>query len=433
MKHTLLLLFFLPCIAFGQWTNTYGGSDTDIGYDGQQTNDGGYIITGQTYSFGSLQGDVWLIKTDSLGDSLWSKTFDDNIVGNSGKSVQQTTDGGYIIAGNKGNFSNANGWLIKTDSQGDTMWTKIQEDGAFHSVQQTSDGGYIVTGTHTAKLFLARVNSSGAFVWSKTYNLSPYGHCGYSVQQTADGYIIVGYAGIYHFTGQQSDLYLVKTDVMGNLVWEKTYGGSGQGQDDWGKSVQQTTDGGYIITGYTKSFGGYGQVWLLKTDNQGDTLWTKTFGGNKDDGGLSVQQTIDGGYIVSGFKESETIGQWIMLGSGQSGDLWVIKTDSVGDTLWTKTYGGTGGDRGYFVQQTSDNGYVVGGDMGYSNSNVCLIKIEPEESTTNPTSILQRSTLDKHLLNIYDLLGRPSLPVPNQILLYKYSDGSVEKRLQLDK
>jgi len=164
------------------------------------------------------------------------------------------------------------------------------------------------------------------------------------------------------------DVYLIKTDSIGDIRWTKTYGGV-----DWdaGLAVQQTTDGGYIVAGRTSSFGaGGGNVYLIKTDSIGDTLWTKTYGGGDWDEGYAIQQTTDGGYIVAGRTESFGVG---------FGDVYLIKTDSIGDTLWTKTYGGGDWDEGYAIQQTTDGGYIVAGDtwsFGAGLTEVYLIKTD---------------------------------------------------------
>jgi len=297
------------------------GSESDIGHSVQQTEDGGYIIIGRTRSFGNDDDDVWLIKTDSNGDEEWDKTFggSEHSRGSDGKI---TNDGGYIITGTVSDSIGNDVMLIKTDSQGNEEWNQTfggSESDYGHSVQQTTDGGYIITG---------QTNSFG---------------------------------------NGSTDVWLIKTDSEGNEEWNQTFGGSSA---DWGLSVQQTTDGGYIITGNTESFGnGDRDVWLIKTNSQGDEEWNQTFGGSSPDYGYSVIQTDDGGYIITGNTES--------FGNGGS-DVWLIKTDSNGNEEWNQTFGGSSYDEGDFVIQTTDGGYcIVGGISDVSNSyDVWLIKTD---------------------------------------------------------
>ena len=200
--------------------------------------------------------------------------------------------------------------------------------------------------------------------WWRTYG-GTLTDQGWSVQQTSDGgYIIAGRT--YSFGAGNSDVYLTKTNTPGDTLWTRTYGGT---SEDDGYSVQQTTDSGYIITGYTASFSA-GGVYLIRTNASGDTLWTRTYGGTSEDVGTSVQQTLDGGYIVAGYT--------LTFGAGGY-DAYLIKTDASGDTMWTRTYGGTGDDQGYSVQQTSDGGYIIAGrtySFGAGNSDVYLIKTD---------------------------------------------------------
>src|SRR3972149_5400544 len=312
--------------SFSQTTfqKTFGGTSDDWGFSVQQTTDGGYIITGTITSFGAGGQDVYLIKTDAGGNSLWTKTFG-GITYDVGNSVRQTTDGGYIIAGTTYSFGvgNYDVYLIKTDANGNTLWTKT------------------FGGTSSDE--------------------------GYSAQQTTDGgFVITGYTG--SFGAGNADVYLIKTDANGNTLWTKTFGRT---NSDLGYSVQQTTDGGYVIAGLTDSFGaGLYDVYLIKTNGSGDTLWTKTFGGIGIDYGLSAQQTTDGGYVIAGVTQS--------FGAGID-DVYLIKTDGNGDTLWTKIFGGTDIDEGYSVQQTTDGGFVITGytgSFGAGNADVYLIKTD---------------------------------------------------------
>jgi len=367
-----------------EWNRTFGGSDSDFGEFVQQTSDGGYIITGHTNSFGVGGYDLWLIKTDLDGNEEWNKTFGGS-GWDMGYSVQQTSDGGYIVTGVTNLDLNSDiwgdVWLIKTDSAGKEEWNKTfgssgGDEGRGYSVQQTSDGGYIISitwytesyGSYDSDIWLIKTDSDGKEEWNKTYGGSDY-DVSYSIQQTSDGgYIISGYTMSYG-TGSR-DIWLIKTDAEGNEMWNKTFGGSGW---DEGNSVRQTSDGGYIIAGYTYPYGSSEQdLWLIKTDSDGNEEWNKTFGGSDNDVGYSVQQTSDSGYTITGYTKS--------YGAGYQ-DIWLIKTDSDGKEEWDKTFGGSGYDVGYSMQQTSDGGYIITGyteSYGAGGWDLWLIKIEPE-------------------------------------------------------
>ena len=368
-----------------EWNKTFGGSNSDGTYSGQfggnnlvqQTSDGGYIIAGYTNSYGAGKKDIWLIKTDANGNEEWNRTFggsDDD----EAYSVQQTSDGGYVIAGYTKSFCSGyyDAWLIKTDANGNEVWNKTFGGSDLDwasSVQQTSDGGYIVAGVVNFRaLWLMKTDSSGNVEWSKSFS------CGWrtnnwasSVQQTSDGgYIVAGYG--LNTTGYWDwyDAWLIKTDANGNEEWNRTFGclyrSSGA------HSVQQTSDGGYIVAGWTSC--GDGGVLLIKTDSDGNEEWSKIFGiSSAIPYANSVQQTSDGSYIIAGSTLHYSI-------SGDS-DIWIIKTDSSGNKEWNKKFGGSNEDRGSSVQQTSDGGYIIAGwtnSYGAGQSDVWLIKLAPE-------------------------------------------------------
>jgi len=361
------------------WTRTYGGADNDYGYSVQQTADSGYVIAGTTKSFGAGNYDFYLLKTDASGDTVWTRTYGGSDL-DYGYSAVQTTDGGYAVVGRTKSFGagNYDVYLVKTDANGDTTWTRTyggsdRDEG--QSVQQTGDGGYIIAGyndpwgTGIMDVYLVKTDAQGGVLWTRTHGPEDDYECAYSVQQTADGGYIVTGSTASSQTGD-TDLYLLKTDANGDSLWAHTYGGD---QWDEGYSVQQTADGQYIVAGYTESFGaGSMDFYLLKIDADGDTLWTRTYGGSGRDEGRSVHQTTDGGYIVAGYSWS--------FGAGQS-DFYLVKTDANGDTLWTHTYGGTRWDYGRSVQQTADGGYILTGytdSFGAGGTDLYLVKTAGE-------------------------------------------------------
>ena len=381
----IFLIFFSISIIQAQvdtlWTKTFGGNGYDCGQSVQQTTDEGFIITGYTESFGVGLDDVWLIKTNVSGDTLWTKTFGGGSE-DIGYSVRQTLDGGFIITGYTLSFGAGmyDVWLIKTDASGDTLWTKTfggTNDDFGIAVQQTSDEGYVIMGytdligNGLYDIWLIKTDDTGDTLWTRTYGANE-DEKGYSVQQTEDeGYILVGYTT--SFGVGSADVWLIKTNSSGDTLWTKSFGGV---YDEWGYSVQQTSDKGYIITGFTISFGaGLYDVWLIKTNDAGDTLWTKTYGANGEEQGYCVQQTLDEGYIITGFKRT--------LGINNT-NIWLIKTDGSGNVLWTKTFGGSKNERGYSVQQTFDGGYIVTGfttPLGAVSEDIWLIKTTPDVSS----------------------------------------------------
>ena len=367
------------------WTKTYGGIADEQGYSVEQTSDGGYIICGATKA--NDLGDVYLIKTDPYGNSSWTKTYG-GIQIDVAHSVQQTIDGGYIIAG----YTNSYGagkydvYLIKTNSLGESLWTKtigdIDNDKGY-GLCQTSDSGYVVVGftepvptgyrdSDSTNVYLVKTDANGGVVWTKEYG-GRAGDWGCSVEQTSDGgYIIAGYTNSFSASAGDNDIYLIKTDSLGDSLWTKVFC---QSEDDRAYSVHQTIDGGYVITGGV-DLADTANLYLLKTNASGNQNWFMMYEPlavlQKDDIGFSVVQTPDQGYIVAGVRDNEVC---------------MVKTNASGDTLWRKVCGGVNDDWGYAVQLTLDGGYIIAGytnSFGAGGDDVYLIKTEPIITMTSP-------------------------------------------------
>ncbi len=337
LKVSLIRMAALLCVAitlvYAQipdtaWTRTYfTGDDWDWAYDVQQTTDGGYVIAGFTYPPGSpFSTFVYLIKTDSEGDTLWTKVYGGsaNWQDDIAYAVQQTPDKGYIVVGMTMSFSvgGEDAWILKTDSLGDTLWTKAYggaEDEQLYSVQQTPDGGYIIAGG---------TSSFGA-----------------------------GPPGTY-------DVWLLKTNSLGDTLWTRTYGDT---LDDGHGLVQLKADGGYIVGAHGQSYsGGNLDIWFMRTDSSGDSLWFKTYGGPDHDVIDDFRQTSDGGYIIVG-----------TIGIPSSPDIWLIRTDSLGNVQWDTTYGGAGEEFGRGVDTTAYGDFVVTGwtwSFGAGGEDVWVIR-----------------------------------------------------------
>ena len=392
MKYTLIVLAALTALTSAVhsqpqppdtlWTRSFGGNDNDYAYSVEQTNDGGYIIAGRTRSFGAGGYDIFLIRTDVAGDTLWIRTYGGPGSYDECRSVQQTPDSGFILVGTTNSYGAGfeDIFILKTNINGDSIWMRTFGGGSVdhgREVQQTNNGGYIVAGLTQSygagrgDVYLIQTDAEGNTIWTRTFGGSG-NDSGRSIQKTSDGgFIITGEtsAGIGGY-----NVYLIKTDSSGNSQWLRSYGGS---SNDNGYCVHQTSDGGYIITGKTSSFGfGRDDVYLIKTDADGDTLWTRTFGGSEMDIGYAVLQTSDGGYIVAGENSS--------IGAGLS-DAYLIKTDANGNTLWTQTYGDSLFEFFGDIQPTFDAGYILCGSKsssGPSDPNVWLVKLEGEMTLT---------------------------------------------------
>ena len=259
------------------WQKTYGGTDRDVARSIQQTADGGYIVAGSTVSFGSGDYDWWMLKLDGGGNVTWQKTYGGTQY-DFAYSVQQTADGGYIVAGQTDSFGAGgyDAWIMKLEGNGNITWQKTYGGTGYDSisyVQQTLDGGYIVAGQTDSfgaggyDAWIMKLDGNGNITWQKTYGGTVSDYFG-SIRQTADGgYIITGETS--SFGAGDSDAWIMKLDGNGNITWQKTYGGTDY---DYGHIIHQTVDGGYIMAGGTASlYSGHSAIWFLKLDENGST------------------------------------------------------------------------------------------------------------------------------------------------------------------
>jgi len=350
------------------WNTTYAG----VTYARflERTHDEGYVVGGS-----GEQGEC-LVKTDRLGNLLWNKTYGSTV---SVQTVQQTADDGYILIGS----GTRGAWLCKTNGTGDMLWNKTYgREGHYYyalSGQQTDDDGFVLAGhmgidggAYGSNIFLMKTDVSGNVEWNKTYG-GTAGDMAYSVQQTSDhGYILAGETG--SFGAGLTDCWLVKTDANGKMEWNKTYG---WGWYDTASCVRQTTDGGYVFAGFRDRYDAThgGNAWVAKTNSSGEIEWTDGFSGTPTETGharaYSVEQTSDGGYIVAGVTSVE----------GQSGDrMFLLKTHSQGSSFdWKGTYGGNCQSSAQAVIQTVDGGYAICGGIVTGNLWISqLIKVVPD-------------------------------------------------------
>jgi hypothetical protein len=373
----LVLLLCTPVES--QFVKVFGGFTGDYGISVVQTSDGGLVVTGATFSFGAVAGDLLLSKFDASGNHLWSRTLGGTSF-DQGCSVVQSLDGGFVVTGYTNSFGVGGDDLLlsKFDASGNHLWSRTlggSSDDYGISVVQTPDGGFVVTGYTNSfgaggdDLLLSKFDASGNHLWSRTLGGSSDDY-GQSVVQTSDGGLVVTGA-TFSFGAGGDHLLLSKFDVSGNHLWSRTLGGSSG--DYGGQSVVQTSDGGFVVTGYTNSFGaGWLDVLLSKFDASGNYLWTRILGGTGWDVSESVVQTSDGGFVVTGYTNS--------FGAGGD-DLLLSKFDASGNHLWSRTLGGTSFDQGYSVVQSLDGGFVVTGYTSLGAQSLLLSKFDASGNT----------------------------------------------------
>jgi len=409
-----------------EWQRSLGGSASETLWCIQQTSDGGYVTAGFTTSNnGDVSGnhgggDWWVVKLSQTGEVQWQKCLGGTSTENA-TSIFQTSDEGYIIAGkthsNDGDVSGNHGdwdyWVVKLNSTGSIEWQKTLggsgEDYGF-SIQQTNEGGYIVagfsastdgdvTGNHGyADYWVVKLNSAGSIEWQKSLGGANGGDQAFFIRHTSDGgYILAGESqssdGDISDSQGPTDFWVVKLNSIGDIEWERSLGGTA---GDAARSIIQAADGGYVVVGEVGSINtghvtggyGYGDYWVVKLSPEGDIEWEKILGGSNSDWARSVCQAADGGYVVPGLTYSTDIDAIGCDGA----DILVFKLSGMGEIEWKKILGGSAGETVHSIVRTTDGGYILAGET-YSNDgdvsgnhggrDAWVVKLSPETSPTH--------------------------------------------------
>ena len=423
MKKQILVLFIILtnlCLLNAQpsiqWQKSFGGSQGDGAYSICQAIDGGYVVAGYTGSndsdvtvnHGNL--DYWILKLNNTGSIEWQKSL-----GGTDKdfpySIQQTADGGYIVAGQSisddiditGNHGQEDYWIVKLNSTGSIQWQKSlggSNNDYAYSIIQTMSGGFIVAGTikstdgdisfHHGTIaiqydyWIVNLDSLGTILWEKSLGGSSNDLAQCIIQTADSGFVIAGRSSsidgevtAHNGTTQYSDFWIVKLNNSGNIQWQKSLGGT---LDDGAYSIQQTLDGGFIVGGNSTSSDGdvslhYGSfvsndIWIIKIDSVGNLQWEKTLGGTGTDMLNVIQQTNDGEYILAGYTSSDDGDLAGLRGRGIDYDYWIIKLSNTGNIHWQKLMGGTKDDIAECVKQTNDNGFIISGSSASNNGDL---------------------------------------------------------------
>ncbi|MFQ6126074.1 MAG: hypothetical protein ACE5R6_15920 [Candidatus Heimdallarchaeota archaeon] len=363
----------LPTI---QWNQTYGGSKDDYAAAVIQTTNRGFLIVGSTLSYGITNYNAWLVKTDPQGAVEWTQTFGGSKY-EEGNAVIETKDGGYVFIGSTESYGagEIDFWLVKTDAKGNMEWQQTyggpMRDGA-SGVIETDDGFFLIGSTRSygaggIDVLFVKTDAKGNMEWQQTYGGPEIDVIRSFIMTSDGGFAFFGYTSSFGAGGWDS--WLVKTDAKGNMEWQQTYGNS---KDDaaWA-GIQTVGDGGYVLIGYTQSYGmGSRDFWMIKTDAYGIPLFNQTFGGIAYDEAWAGIET-DGGFVL--------VGSTWSFGTG-AGDAWLVKTDINGNMEWQQTYGGAEDDEVRSFTKATDSSFVLGGftsSFGAGERDAWLVKVVP--------------------------------------------------------
>lgn len=403
------------------FSKEYGGNFDEDGRWMEQTADSGFIMVGGTETYSSGQSDIWLVRTDAYGNVLWNKSYGSTQF-DFANMVRNTRDGGFVIAGFTGSYGavNNDGWIIKTDGSGNVQWTRMIGDTGIQELEaivQTTDGGYAAlginytAGTQYYDMWLVRLNANGTVRWQKNIGGQSF-EIGNSLQQTPDGgFVLSGQS--YSYGPADGDYVLYKTDSVGNLQWFRNYAYAGIQESH--HVCYTPADGGYLMVGDaddTPNGLGDTDILLIKTNANGDTLWTKNLGGTKKDGGKTVELTSDGGYIVCGITRSYSL---------INPNFYLGKLDAAGNLEWENfSYGTAYHDHAYRAIETSDGGYA---NFGYFRNasnfqNYALVKLGPGGGVVKDVAI------DNYLYPLATLCRSNRVPLSLRLTNYGATNES---------
>ncbi|MGB9959717.1 MAG: hypothetical protein ACPLKQ_04265 [Candidatus Bathyarchaeales archaeon] len=340
------------------WSKTYGGKYDDVAFAMVRTSDGGFALAGFTCSYGAEDGAGWLVKTDKYGNLEWNRVYGKNAVFG---SLIQTSDGGYAILG----ICCGKVWFLRTDAYGNMLWNRTY--GVFGNARalvETSDGGFVIAGTlyytnfsyARSDFWLFKTDAYGNVEWNRTYGGSGFNDARALVKTSDGGYAIAGYTDSF---SRLFDIWFVKTDAYGAMLWNRTYGEQERLEEAY--ALIETCDGGFALAGYTCASGDImgGDFLLVKTDAYGNMEWNQIYKGKDDNCAYTLIETSDGGFALAG------------------GSSWLVKTDAHGEMEWNRTYGNA---EYRALVETSDGGFVIAGTthgVGAGGLDFWLVKTEP--------------------------------------------------------
>jgi len=367
-----------------EWIKTYGGPRREFCSHGMAELTDGYLLLGDTTSYGAGGMDFFLVRTDENGNKLWHSTYGGSL-DDSALDMTVSSDGNYLLIGDTYNFGhhgNEDVWLLKIDKNGNIIWSKTygrsDKDEQGNRIIQTRDGGYMILGmrlnspsTYDYDILLIKIDRNGNYLWEKTIGGPYYEFPNFIVQTDDGGYAITAYT--FSYGAGSADYWLVKTDEHGNKQWDVTFGGPSA---DYCLDGIQTSDGGFLLCGQTYSYGhgsGDDDIWIIKTNSNGVKQWDRKIGTTKSEFGFPIIETIDGGFLIAGGKDR---------GNGKD-DVYVVKIDEHGNKLWDATFGGySTTEKARALMQTTDGGYLIGAwtySTGPEDQDMYYIKMNPEE------------------------------------------------------